>query len=344
MTDKISYNEFSKMLRNVDVPEEELAKYVNAVPSESGAFNIKIEPNPDFVQMSDDDMEYENAMSFANNIARWRRSVRFKRYIKKKSYKDWPVLVSEGDSWFQFPILIKDVIDHLSGDYLINSLGAAGDTAENIANGPMRKGGQEYFRTLKRQAKIKRLDGFLFSAAGNDVIGEDPHTGGSMLATHLKPDGIEGRPRSFIDQQRLDHTMKILKGHYNKVIKTIRQDGDLKNIPIFIHGYDYCFPGGHVDDPRKNQLYAKKDKWLGSAFKEKGIRLGRDAQRDVIKCMIDDLYNMMSKLIGQHDNIHVIDVRNTLNHIADWKDEIHGTSDGFKAVAKKFDTTIRSVI
>ena len=115
-------------------------------------------------------------------------------------------------------------------------------------------------------------------------------------------------------------------------------------IPIFIHGYDYCFPGGHPDDPRKRQLYASRDKWLGSAFKEKGINIGRDEQREVIKYLIDGLYEMMGGLSDRYDNVHVINVRNTLKNIEDWNDEIHGTSKGFKAVAMKFDNKIQSFI
>lgn len=343
MAEKITYDAFLKMIRDVDVPEEEIAAYINAVPSESGAFSIKIEPNPERVHLTEDEREYENAMSFANGIARWRRSVRFKRRMCQSAYNDWPVLVSEGDSWFQFPLLIEDVIDHLSKNYLINSLGAAGDTAENMARGPMRRGGQEYLSTLKKQARTGRLDGFLFSAAGNDVIGEDPQTGGRMLAIHLNEEGNEADPATFINQARLTETIGRLEGYYRTVIDNIRGEESLQGIPIFIHGYDYCFPGGHDDDPRSRQLYAERDKWLGSAFKEKNILQGnRDAQRAVISIMIDRLYDMMFGL--DDGNVHVIDVRNTLGSIEDWKDEIHGTGDGFRRVAMKFDNLIQRTI
>ena len=74
--------------------------------------------------------------------------------------------MSEGDSWFQFPFVIKDVIDHLNDDYLIWSNGAAGDTADNmIFKNP------EYMTALNEQDD--RVTAFLLSAAGNDVIGQD---------------------------------------------------------------------------------------------------------------------------------------------------------------------------
>lgn len=346
MPKKINHETFGKMLRDVDIPDEEIAWYVNAVPPKAGAFNITIAPNPDRVLMTEDEEDLESSMSVANGIARWRRRQLFKKRMRRSAYNDWPVLVSEGDSWFQFPILIEDVIDHLSENYLINSLGAAGDTAENMAAGPLQYGGQEYYSTLKKQVKTGRLDGFLFSAAGNDVIGEDPRNPGKrMLALHLTKDGVDTDPLSYVNKKRLTKTMNQLKKYYELVIHRIRNDKELKYIPVFIHGYDYCYPGGHADDPRKRQLYAKRDQWLGSAFKEKNILPGqRDEQRQIIKYLIDQLYEMMKELKSQNENIHLIDVRGTLDKIEDWNDEIHGTSDGFKRVAMKFDNAIQRVI
>jgi hypothetical protein len=344
MSNKINYDDFLKLLRNVDVPDEELAKYVVPLTPDNGAFNIRIAPDINRVEMTDDEKEFENAMSSANSLARWRRSVRFKRNFKNPAFKDWPVLVSEGDSWFQFPLLIEDVIDHLGNNYLINCLGAAGDTAANMATGPVAAGGQEYFSALKQQVKTGRLQGFVFSAAGNDVIGEEPVTKSRTLAKHLLSGGAINDPQSYVDHPQLTNTLATLKQHYESVIQKIRRDHELSALPIFIHGYDYCFPGGHPDDPRKRQLYAKRDQWLGSAFQEKGITIGRDAQRNIIKVFIDRLYDMMHELAVTDGNVHVVDVRNSLPNIADWNDEIHGTSAGFKTVAMKFDNCIARVV
>jgi hypothetical protein len=332
MSKKITYDALLSMLRNVDIPDVEIAPYLEAVPSNNGAFSIQIVPNPEMVMLTEDDKKFESFLTTANGISRWRRSVKFNRNIKNSKYQDWPVLVSEGDSWFQFPVLIEDIIDHLSNGYLINCLGAAGDTAENMVTGPLRTGGQE-----------GRLQGFLFSAAGNDVIGQDPNTKESILARHLKEGGDESNPQTFIDMDQFRNTINKLEGYYKTVITNIRQDATLKKIPIFIHGYDYCFPGGHDNDPRKKPSYAKLDEWLGSAFKQKRILLGqRDKQRDIIVYMIDSLYEMMLKL--EDDNIHVVDVRKTLQNIEDWKDEIHGTSEGFKSIAEKFKNEMKKVI
>ena len=59
-----------------------------------------------------------------NGLSRSRRKKRFERSVKKHS--DRPIIVTEGDSWFQFPFLLKDVIDNLSDHFSIYSVGSAG--------------------------------------------------------------------------------------------------------------------------------------------------------------------------------------------------------------------------
>ncbi|OHV80399.1 hypothetical protein [Ensifer sp. LCM 4579] len=63
--------------------------------------------------------------------------------------------------------MIEDVIDQLEPDYLIWSLDAAGDTCDNMVNR-----NPEYMQALVKR-RSNDVKGFLFSAAGNDVIGED---------------------------------------------------------------------------------------------------------------------------------------------------------------------------
>jgi hypothetical protein len=69
----------------------------------------------------------EAAMTFANSISRMRRRLRFEGMLAN-GYSG-PILVSEGDSWFQYPIRLDDTIDHLySRGLAVRSLDAAGDT------------------------------------------------------------------------------------------------------------------------------------------------------------------------------------------------------------------------
>lgn len=332
---KLPYADFKKMLMDPDVPDEEIAKYLTARPAESGPFDPAIVPDPTKVEMTPEgEFDVESAIRWGNAICRWRRQATFNQRISASERK--PVLVSEGDSWFQFPFLIEDVIDQLNTDFLIWSLDAAGDTCDNMVNR-----NPEYMQGLVKQ-KRNHVAGFLFSAAGNDVIGEDL-LGQPVLGRLLKQHQPGKDAAWHVDNAQLATILSTLSESYAKVIATIRLDNDFKKLPIFIHGYDYAIPGGFPGDTRR-PIYAKQDEWLGAPMKQKGIT-DTTLQRDIIRILIDALYDMLHRVAGQSatTHVHVIDVRGTLA-IGDWADEIHGTDAGFKKVGRLFKSAIRGAI
>lgn len=86
-----------------------------------------------------------------------------------KYQHDWPIVLSEGDSWFSFPGH-WNTIDHL--DDLLNHnvsllrLEESGDTIANMIGGKQR--GQ-----LRRLLTTYPVDALLFSGGGNDVVGHE---------------------------------------------------------------------------------------------------------------------------------------------------------------------------
>lgn len=330
---KLSYDAFKAKLIDPAVPDSEIARYLTAVPQLSGPFDPRIVPDPDKVDMTrEGDFDVESAIRWGNTVCRWRRERRFERRIAEGAGK--PVLVSEGDSWFQFPFLIDDVIDHLDADFLIWSLDAAGDTADNMVNRQ-----PEYKAGLDRQ-KANGVSGFLFSAAGNDVIGEDL-LGVPVLSELLKPFNAGKDAAWHVDKGRLASVLARLHADYRKVIATIRDDAAFRTLPIFIHGYDYAIPGGEPGDQRR-PIHARQDEWLGGPLTAKGIT-DPTIQRDIIRFLIDALYDMLDQVAGRSANtrVFVVDVRGTLGD-GDWADEIHGTSDGFRKVAALFRAAIQA--
>lgn len=325
---KISYDAFKAKLMDPSVPEAEIARYLKADPKASGPFDPRLMPDPKKVAMTaEGDFDVESAMRWGNAICRWRRQARFTDLIALGDKR--PVLVSEGDSWFQFPFIIDEVVDQLGSDYLIWSLDAAGDTADNMVN---RR--PEYFEGLKAQ-KPNKVAAFLFSAAGNDVIGEDLD-GKPVLARLLKPFSPGKDAIAHIDQAVLAQILTRLEADYRKVVATIRSDAAFRKLPILIHGYDYAIPGGQPGDPRK-PIHARQDQWLGRPLKDKGI-VDAKLQRAIIRVLIDALYDMLAKVAGASatTNVHLVNVRGTLTDVTDWADEIHATSAGFAEVAKHF--------
>ncbi len=330
---KITYDDYLKMLRDPDTPDEEIAKY-STVERGASAFAPELRPNPDMVEMTPADRELENAMQIGNGLARFRRQLQFKRRLAGGDRR--PVLVSEGDSWFQFPILIRETIDQLGDDYLVWCVGAAGDTLDNMVNAPVGKGKSEYMLALREQQS--RVRAFLFSAAGNDILGEDTQTGKPVLLDILRPfNGNASDVTGHVDLAVLGQKLDFIKTGYSKVIAAVRAEPGLERLPILIHGYDYSFPyPWGAQDPR-DPKHAAKNEWLGQPLDERGI-LDMDLRRNVVKLMLDALYSMLEGLAGDSSatGVYVVNCRGALPEVSDWADEIHGTSNGFAKVADRF--------
>lgn len=324
---KLTYDEFKRLLMSPSVSDEEIAQYLTVDRESSGAFDPRVVPDRSKIKLGPEGrFDVENALRWANGINRWRRHQRFEARINGSRL---PVLVSEGDSWFQFPFLIKDVVDQLDESYLIWSLDAAGDTAENMVN---RR--PEYIKALTAQRR-NNVQAFLFSAAGNDVIGEDEF-GEPVLKALVKPHEVGRDAAWHVDQANLARILGFLETAYRKVIATIRADPTFETLPIVIHGYDYALPGGQDGDPRRPS-WAAQDKWLGAALRAKNI-VDRGLQASIVRLLIDALYDMLAKIAAGSETtrIYLVDVRGALPQVTDWADEIHATDRGFNSVAVRF--------
>ncbi|MDJ0608832.1 MAG: hypothetical protein QNJ67_07625 [Kiloniellales bacterium] len=332
---KISREEINKLIFDLDVDDEAIAEYLKIDTETSSPLNPQFVLNPDLVEISPEELELESAMNFGNALCRWRRQSRFLRAINGGDQR--PVLVSEGDSWFQFPFLIRETIDHLDDDYLIWSLGAAGDTASNMTGS-----NREYLRGLNRWHD--RVKGFLFSAAGNDVIGED--ASGNPVLKNLLKEYHPGQSAAWhIDRGAFNPTLQKLKDAYLSVVGSIRQNQRFTDLPIFIHGYDYVFPYPHGQKDPRSPIWAAKDEWLGGPFKDRGFPED-GIRRDVIKIMIDALYDMMHDVAAADPSgrVFVVDARGSMPKLEDWADEIHGTKRGFREVADRFRVALQQHI
>ena len=327
---KIPYSKFIEMWDDLDLPDTVLAEFVVFDESEN-AFAPNVQPDPDKVDMP----RLESALGVLNSRARRRRQRDFRRAMDKGDRR--PVLVTEGDSWFQFPLLLKDVVDHLSEDYLVWSLGAAADTVKNMIDSDA----AEYMEGLQQQAD--HVQAFLLSAAGNDVIGY--RDGEPVLLSLLHNGTRSNQPEKLVNQAALQRVTEGLRDSYLKVVRNVRSDPRFETLPILIHGYDYTFPYPYGRDPRPRRLWtlANPDKWLGTAFEQKGI-MDPKLRRDIVKILIDALYEVLADVAAGDEHMHLIDVRGTLTQVRDWADEIHGTDAGFARVASKFNAVLQTLV
>jgi hypothetical protein len=260
---RISLEEFTRRLADPSIPEASLRPYLIADERLSKPFAPAFVPNPALVDIPPDLTEAEGleAMALGNLLARERRNAAFR--IRRVFGDPRPVLVSEGDSWFQFPWFLEDVIDCLGEAYTIWSLDAAGDTLKQITDA------KEYLPALREfRSSVKA---FLFSASGNDIIGVDDFDIGGrivrkpVISQMLKPfaDGLTAR--DYFDTDMFLNRLDFIKSSYSELFSSI--EAEFPDLPVICHGYDYAIPALAEGETRK-PAWVQLDNWLGGPFRK----------------------------------------------------------------------------
>jgi hypothetical protein len=253
------------------------------------------------------------------NIANWWSRKKRNQYFEAISqrFPDRIKIVSEGDSWFQHP-LVMDIIDHLKRIYNIYCVAAAGDTLRNYLGGQHTKG--EYFMDAI-QTHQPRF--FLISGGGNDLLG-------SQFRSYLVDDPVTNNPQGeaarFLKQElfrEIDSLMDIYKTTFLHLQTT------MPALQIIVHGYDY---------PVK--LNETNKGWLGRYMIEKGIA-DPGHRKEVIRLIMDTFNGKLSALAESFSNVTYIDLRNLIRYdekekVDQWYDEIHPNNDGFQQLAMKY--------
>jgi hypothetical protein len=305
------------------------------------------------------------SMGMIGRLNRRSRRKRNKSYFRKirNGFRADPankVILAEGDSWFEFPIFVKDIIDWLAKreDYAIYSLAYGGDWLANI----MYQG--EYIEGLP----VHDPDVFLISGGGNDMVG------GNRLTTMLINPGknankINSPSNEYIDfvWSKLGNTPEAqdilegspyLTGEFTSFINVIRLQYELMFSNIFIkypdlkiitQGYDYAIPDPRIHfglnipywhQPLLN-YFTGTGKWLYESFMLKGITDIR-LQKKIVRAMIFDFNEMLVKIATKtnYPNLYHIDCRGACNETSHWYDELHPKSHIFKRIAQKYQDCI----
>ena len=301
-TKKISVEDLNAKIGDLSIPEEDLAKYFEVDPDASGPMDPILQLNPDLVDVPDSKDSEAAARSAAllnsaNWIARLRRQARYHQKIGSGTYRG-PLIVSEGDSWFQYPFVLKDVIDCVMDDFAVFSLGAAGDTLDNMVRRP------EYLDALEDTgASI-----LLLSGGGNDLVA------GGNLARHLRPFDPHLAPEGYLlasFDALLDHAIA-------QIDKIVRDAGRaFPFVQVICHGYDYALPAN--------------GRWLGKPMKSIGIK-DNALQKAIAAIMVDRLNTKLQALAATNGRLAYIDCRNKVGE-SRWHDELHPDNAGYADVA-----------
>ncbi len=251
---------------------------------------------------------------------RWERYRRDRRAGRAR-------LVSEGDSWFDYP-QHRNVVDHLvaTGAYAVLRFESSGDTLRQVA-APRSLG------PLVQWVRGERPAAVLLSAGGNDLFEPSVQDPAERWVWEVLRPAAEvpaaGRadPRAYVRADAWRAKLGELGGHLRATIAAVGP-----HAPVVGHGYDYL-PVTGARAAYNGVVFVGP--WLLPAMRDRGVD-DPALQRAVVRALIDDYNALLRALEGEHplDFLHA-DVRNTVGPDSAWLNEIHPGPDGFARVAAR---------
>lgn len=302
-------------------------------------------------------------LGYLNNKSKNRRNKNFYKKIKegfrfKKSNK---VILAEGDSWFEYPLFIREIIDNLikfrSKDYAIYSLAFGGDWLANMI----------YENQYIEELQLLSPDAFIISGGGNDLAGgkriakmvEIPTSKRSnnnefyacrhdQISRHNSSSKVNFDKDKFtIGVEYLNKEfyglLNAFKLQYKLLFQNLKKNTDkFSKLKIITQGYDYPIPSyelGFGWNPFKwhkpvTNYFFKNGHWLKLPLQLKGIK-DQEIQNAILYAMIFEFNEMMIEAISGYDNIYHIDCRG-LNNKKSWYNELHPESNIFHQIAKAY--------
>ncbi len=269
----------------------------------------------------------------ANDFSRWRRRHIFK---KRRELGDRsPILIAEGDSWFHFPIFLRDVVLQLSADHLVWPLGAAGGTLDRMVFGRTGEQTPDFLNALGEWGDVAQA--FLFSGGGNDLLCEEPD-GASPLMKFIRPHESGRSAEWHLDTPEFHRRLVFYEAAYRHLV--VEVGAQRPNLPIIVHAYDYARPCPFDLNDHRRPHWMARDRFFGSIFPHLKI-LDRRLQAAILRCVIDAMNGVQRKLAGGNvaggvfSQVFHVDLRGVLA-FDEWADELHPTSAGYAKLSHRF--------
>lgn len=267
------------------------------------------------------------------------------RSAARKSFQGY--LIAEGDSWFDYPAF-EDILEALESEhnYRVRSAAHHGDTVTSMAYDPSQlQKVHNVIRDLSEDGKKARA--ILVSGAGNDVV--------DALATLLNHSGSGLEP---VNQAVLDGVLR--EQVPTALVSLLASISDFSNTyfgelrPILVHGYS-----GPVPDGRGYPLLGLSGPWLKPVFARRGyvtaepqpsseLAANRDVMAELMRIFNEEILPPAAAAAGAH--VHVVDVRDALTsdivgekYKTTWRDEMHATKSGYRAIADRLAAKIEAV-
>ncbi len=248
----------------------------------------------------------------------------------QRDHPNWPVVMSEGDSWFSYADAIGQLDDPRDTGqpkdqraWALLRLEKAGDEILTILSGAQRSKLRGYFGRWQ-------LAALLFSGGGNDIIGADFQP----LLRDFTPGALA---QDLISFSRFERRLRQIQDCYRELLDLLTDAG--QQARVFVNSYDYVVPsktGGAYVGPFK-----VSGPWLQPALEDRQIP--KALWPDLIRLLIDAFVTAVDQVAAEPRGAGRLIRVETRNVVAgDWKDEIHPNRQGSIRVAKKFEAALRS--
>ncbi|MBE9066428.1 SGNH/GDSL hydrolase family protein [Leptolyngbya cf. ectocarpi LEGE 11479] len=272
---------------------------------------------------------------FHEALKTWRQK-RYDRKVQLFERTQWDLvkIVSEGDSWFQYPLVRNDIIDQIfeprknfifnrDNPYAVFSLGNAGARLEEMVREA------EYIQALRDV----KPSWFMLSGGGNDLLDEGQGFE-DLIVKFSDADSqreIEDEEiKDYIIQDNLDNRLKFVMDLYQEIFERVTQEAEFNSIKILCHGYDYVIP-------------TQSGLILGAPMKARNNIDNENTMFKVIKYIIDRFNDELIRLVKAQPNFEgrffYVDCRNAASK-SDFNtnpiDDFHPSSEGFKKIADRF--------
>ena len=310
-----------------------------------------------------------------NEIKNKQRNTRFIKKINNdfRNPKDLKhlVILAEGDSWFNYPVILTDVIDRIAMDpeLAVYSLASGGDWLLNMLTA----------RKYVEELSILRPDIFLISGGGNDLVGS--YRLGAMIQSDGNSVEYESNPwalkliskaeKGFVPLDEVKFRMGlnyISKDFFALLMFFHLQyylliDGILSHsspgqkfngIRILTQGYDYPIPShfkGYGLNPLKwyvpfIRIAFGHGSWLKTPLQLRSV-LDPTVQQAIVYAMMY-LFNEMMIEMGTifsidknlPDRVFHIDSRGSVGTNG-WTDELHPLPQHFIKIGEVFTNCIK---
>lgn len=241
------------------------------------------------------------------------------------------IMLANGDSWFDYPLSgndfsfsSTDVVAQLLSmgniNPLILSVAHHGDATTDEMSLPKQQRMIKALSDPSNWGNSGKPDAILFSGGGNDIAGNQF----CIFLQYALP-GATG-----LDVARFQKALGIVEASYLDLFAF--RDRYAPGVPIFGHSYDYPIPNGVAP--------VCAGPWLKPSLDYCGWNVVQGTP--IVRQALTEFKNMVHGLqANPANNFSLIDTQGTLKP-AEWANELHPFPNGFKAVAEKFVSALRT--